>query len=112
MFKIFLKDGNLPSEVVYDFKSFEVSQVDFSNLEYKGYLEIDHKGFFEVKPYLNVKESVLQLQKFLEANNVGVMAFQQIIHACGLASQGKAIEICGCSPMMQNYYFKPLKQSF
>ena len=107
-----MKGGNLPSEVVYDFKSFEVSEVDFSNLEYKGYLEIEHKGSFEVKSYLNVKESVLQLQKFLEINNVGLMIFQQIIHACGLPSQGKTIEICGYSLMMQNYYFIPLKQSF
>ena len=59
-----------------------------------------------------MKESVWELQKFLEAINVGLMAFQQIIHTCGLPSQSKAIEICGCSPAMQNYYFKPLKQSF
>ena len=40
------------------------------------------------------------------------MAFQEIIHACGLPSHAKAIEICESSPAMLNYYFKPLKQSF
>ena len=54
----------------------------------------------------------MQLQKFLEVNNVGLMRFQEIIHACGLSSQIKAIEICETSPAMLNYYFKPLKQSF
>ena len=98
--------------MIYDFKSFEVVEVDFSNLEYRGYLEIDHRGFFGIKSYLNLKESVIQLQKFLEVNSVGLMAFQEIIHACGLPSHAKAIEICECSPAMLNYYFKPLKQSF
>ena len=107
-----MKDGNLPSELVYDFKSFEVIEVDFSNLEYRGYLEIDHRGFFGIKSYLNLKESVVQLQKFLEVNNVGLMSFQEVIHACGLPSHIKAIEICECSPAMLNYYFKRLKQSF
>ena len=84
LLKIFLRDGNLPSEMIYDFKSFEVVEVDFSNLEYRGYIEIDHRGFFGIKSYLNLKESVIQLQKFLEDNSVGLMTFQEIIHACGL----------------------------
>ena len=107
-----MKDGHLPSEVLYDFKTFQVSEVDFSSLEYKGYLEIEHRGIFETKSYLNVKESVLELHKFLEVNSVGLTTFQQIIHDCGLSSHSKAIEICGCSPLMENYYFKSLKQSF
>ena len=112
LLKIFLRDGNPPSEVICDFKSFEVVDVDFSNLEYRGYTEIEHRGFFGVKSYLNLKESVIQLQKFFEDNSVGLMAFQEIIHTCGLASHTKVIEICQCSPAMLNYYFKPLKQSF
>ena len=112
LLKFFLKEGKLPSEVIYDFKCFQVSKVDFLDLEYKGYLEIDHRGFFDVKPCLNIKESVLELQKVLEANNVGLMTFQQIIHACDLPFQPKVIEISGCSSMMQDYYFKPMKQSF
>ena len=51
LLKSFLKDGNLPSQVVYDFKTFEVSEVDLSNLEYKGYLETDHQGLLEMKPF-------------------------------------------------------------
>ena len=98
--------------MICDFKSFEVVEVDFSNLEYRGYIEIDHRGFFGIKSYLNLKESVIQLQKFLEDNSVGLMTFQEIIHACGLPSHAKAIEICESSPAMLNYYFKPLKQSF
>ena len=112
LLKNFLRDGNLSSEMIRDFKSFEVVDVDFSNLEYRDYTEIEHSGFFGVKSYLNLKESVIQLQKFLEDNSVGLMPFQEIIHACGLASHTKAIEICQCSPVMLNYYFKPLKQSF
>ena len=44
-----MRDGNLPSEMRYDFKSFEVVEVDFSNLKYRGYIEIDHRGFFRDK---------------------------------------------------------------
>ena len=112
LLKIFLRDGNLPSEMICDFKSFEVLDVDFANLEYRGYTEIEHSGFCWVKSYLNLKESVIQLQKFLEDNSVDMMAFQEIIHACGLAFHTKAVEICQCSSVMLDYYFKPLKQSF
>ena len=112
LLKIFLRDGNLPSEMICDFKSFEVVDVDFANLEYRGYTEIEHSGFCWAKSYLNLKESVIQLQKFLEDNSVDMMMFQEIIHACGLAFHTKAVEICQCFSVMLDYYFKPLKQSF
>ena len=95
--------------MIYDFKCFEVSKVDFLDLEYKGYLEIDKPRYIDAKPCLNIKESVLELQKFLKANNVELMTFQEIIHAYGLPFQPKAIEICGCMQIMQDYYFKPVK---
>ena len=112
LLKIYLKEGHLPSEAVYDFKTFQVSEVDISSLEYKGYLEIEHRGIFETTSYLNLKESLLELHKFLEVNGVELSTLQRIIHECGQSSHSKAIEICGCSRLMQNYYFKGLKQSF